>query len=52
MVQWDYFSNYIIRPIYTPAIDVIFLSLALISFVDSAETDVPSDFSETLIVHD
>ncbi len=52
MVRWDYFSNYIIRAIYTPAIAVILPSLALIPFVGSDEADVPIGFSETLIAHD
>ena len=37
MVLWKYFSNENTRRIYTPAIAVIFLSLALIPFVGSAE---------------
>ncbi len=52
MAKWDDVSNDRSRRIYTPVIAVIFLSLALISFVGSAETDAPSGFSETLIVHD
>jgi len=49
MVKWGYFSNDSLRRIYTPAIAVILLSLALIPFVGSAEADVPFGFSDTLI---
>jgi len=43
------FSNDSFRPIFTPAIAIIFLSLALIPFVGSAAADVPIGFSDSLI---
>ena len=49
MVLWDDFSKESFRQIYTPAIAVFLLSLALISFVGSADADVPTGFSDTLI---
>jgi len=52
MVLWNFSSNDSFRRIYTQANTVTFLSLALISFVGLAKTDVPSGFSETLIAND
>jgi len=49
MAKWDDVSNDRSRRIYTPAIAVIFLSLALIPFIGSAEADVPTGFSDSLI---
>jgi len=40
------------RPIYTPTIAVILLSLAFIPFLGSAEADVPLGFSDTLVAQD
>ena len=42
MVLWDDLSKESFRQIYTPAIAVFLLSLALISFVGSADADVPT----------
>jgi len=52
MLQRNFSSNDSFRRIYTQTNAVIFLSLALISFVGLAKTDVPSGFSETLIAND